>query len=89
MKATSWVTLVGLVAVIGVVVWSSFEVGGVRCEVCVRFDGREACRTVDGDREDETRSAAITNACAQVASGVTDSMACSRTKPLKAECQAR
>jgi hypothetical protein len=58
----------------------------VRCEVCIRFDGRDACRAVDGANEDEARRAAITNACALLASGVTQTMACERTPPTRVSC---
>ncbi|GEM_PF-406012 len=87
MKWTSWASLAGLAAIIGVVVWSSLHVGRVRCEVCVDFQGRRACRAVDGDSAGEARRAATTNACALVASGVTESMACERTPPTRAECR--
>ena len=86
MKWTSWVTLVGLVAIVAVVVGTSFDVGTVRCEVCIRFQGRDACRAVDGASEDEAHRAAVTNACALLASGVTDSMACERTEPTRVDC---
>lgn len=89
MKWTSWVSLLGIAGVITVVVWSSFRVGAVRCEVCMTFAGRQACRTVDADTEDEARSGAIMNACALVASGVTDTMACQRSEPDRADCHAR
>ena len=62
MKWTSWVTLAGIVAIVGVVVYTSLLEGGVRCEVCIGFGGREACRAVDGTTEADTRHAAITNA---------------------------
>jgi hypothetical protein len=88
-KATSWLALVVLTAIIGFVVWSSLTIGGVRCEVCVAFGGREACRAVDAESEDEARAAAQTNACALLASGVTDSMACGRTPPSRSDCRPR
>ena len=53
MKWTSWVTAVVLLGLIGFVVWSSLRVGRVRCEVCIDFAGRQACRAVDGDTESE------------------------------------
>ena len=86
MKWTSWVSLLGLVAIVGVVVYTSLDVGVVRCEVCIRFEGREACRSVDGATADEARRAAVTNACALLASGVTQTMACERTEPSRARC---
>lgn len=87
MKWTSWVTLVALIGIVSVVVYSSLNVGGIRCEVCVDFKGRQACRAVDGDEEQETHMAAITNACALVASGVTDTVACQHAAPSKSECK--
>ena len=89
MKWTSWVSLLGLGAVISFVVYTSLDVGAVRCEVCITFEGHEACRTVDGTTESETRQAAITNACALLASGVTRTMACERTTPTRQSCTAQ
>ena len=86
MKWTSWVSLLGLGAIIGVVVWTSLDVGAVRCEVCITFEGRQACRAVDGATADEARQSAINNKCARLASGVTQTMACERTPPTKMEC---
>lgn len=86
MKWTSWVTLLALVVVVSIVVWSSFQLGGVRCEVCIDFEGRRACRAVDGADADEARAAAVTNACAQLASGVTQTLACERTPPRSVAC---
>lgn len=86
MKWTSWVTLVALLAIGGTVVWSSFRIGGVRCEVCISFEGRQACRAVDGNTQAEAQQAAVTNTCALLASGVTQTMACERTPPTKLAC---
>jgi hypothetical protein len=88
-KWTSWLALVVIVGMIAFVVASSLRVGGVRCEVCIAFGGREACRAVDGDSEHDALEAARTNACALLASGVTDSMACARTTPSRSDCRAR
>jgi hypothetical protein len=85
-KWTSWVTTLVLSGIIAAVVLSSLSIGSVRCEVCIEFRGRRACRTVDGNDEAETRSAAITNACALVASGVTDTVACQNTPPETVHC---
>ena len=89
MKWTSWVALGGLAAVGGFVVYSSFQVGGVRCEVCVEFADASACRAVDAASEQEATAAARTNACAQLTSGVTNMMACERTEPKSSACRPR
>jgi len=86
MQRTSWITLLGLLGIAALVVYSSLGVGRVRCEVCIDFEGRSACRAVDGSTPDEARTAAVTNACAFLASGVTQVMACERTPPTRAEC---
>jgi hypothetical protein len=89
MKWTSWVSLLGLIAIVGVVVATSLDLGSVRCEVCMRFGGEEACRTVDAATEEQARQGAITNACARLASGVTQTMACERTPPQRVACGTR
>jgi hypothetical protein len=84
-----WIGLLGLLLFMAIVVYSSLEIGGVRCEVCITYRGNAQCRTVDGATEDQAREAAITNACAHLASGVTDGMACARTPPTRVTCTAR
>ena len=86
MKKTTWIAASVITALMTLVVYSSFQVGGARCEVCIQFRGMQDCRTVDGATEKEALRAAITNACAQLSSGVTDSLACERTQPTKATC---
>ena len=81
------VTLAVLLPVMAYVVYSSFQVGDVECEVCITFEGRDACRTVAGKTEEDSRRGAVTNTCAQLASGVTDSLRCERTVPRKASCR--
>jgi hypothetical protein len=87
MKWTSWLAGAILTAIVAVVVWSSLRIGGVRCELCVDFNGRRACRSVDGATEQEALAAARTNACALVASGVTETMACERTPAASSSCR--
>lgn len=85
-----WAWLLGgaLVFFMALVVYRSLHVVGYRCTICVAFRGQTECRTVDGPTLLEARRGAVTNACAYLASGVTDSMACERTQPTKADCSA-
>ncbi len=86
MKWTSWVTAGVLLGLIAFIVWSSLHVGTVRCEVCIDFGGRQACRAVDAATQAEARTSAINNACALLSSGVTQTMACERTPPTREAC---
>ena len=75
--------IVFVLIVLGVIVYSSMNLAAFRYEVCMQFDGRTNCRTASGTTEEFARRAATTNACAEIASGVTDSMACERAEPVK------
>ena len=46
MKWTSWLGAAVLLGLVSFVVWSSFRIAGVRCETCIEFEGRRACREV-------------------------------------------
>ena len=70
------------------IIYRSLHVASYRCSVCLNFRGAETCRTVEGPTESEARMGATTNACAYLAAGVTDSMACERTAPTKVDCAA-
>lgn len=69
------------------VVYRSFFLPRVRCELCLTYRGQAICRTVEAADPAEARSAALTTACAVVASGVTDTMACERTPPQSFSCE--
>lgn len=62
-------------------VYSSLGLGRVRVEVCIEFKGRTGCRSAAAPNEEEAVRTASDNACARIASGMTDSIACSRTEP--------
>jgi hypothetical protein len=77
--------LVGILIVaviLGVIIYSSFNLAKFRVEVCMSFHGATNCRTAAGSTEEFARRTAITNACAAIASGVTDSIACENTPPI-------
>jgi hypothetical protein len=54
----------------------------VLCEVCMEFRGRSKCRSASGPTKKECLRTAVDNACAFLASGMTDSIACSQTTPV-------
>jgi hypothetical protein len=80
-------TLAILVPVAAFVVYSSFQVSSVECEVCMRFEGRESCRTASAAAREEALRAAVNNACALLTSGMTNSIRCEQSDPTKSECR--
>ena len=82
MKRTHLIAIVFVVAVIGMVVLTTFGAKRVRCEVCMEFKGQRDCRTVQAATRDEALRNAITTACTQIASGVIESSQCENTRPV-------
>jgi len=78
--------LIGLLifaALMALLVYSTLTLGGQRVEVCMQFNGRQSCRTASGSSKEQALRTATQNACADIASGVTDSLACERSEPVK------
>jgi hypothetical protein len=80
-KKTVVLAIAFAAAVLAVLIFTTIGINKFRCEVCVTFNGRTACRTAGASTEAQAVRTATENACAQMASGVTDSMACENTPP--------
>ncbi len=89
MKRTTLAIVIVIAALAALILYSTLRLGGYSCEVCMEFAGRTACRTARGTSEQEARRTATDNACALLASGVTDSIACTNTPPRSARCEAK
>jgi hypothetical protein len=79
--------IIFLVAVVGLILYTTLGTDRVRCEVCITYKGRTSCRAALGSTEREALRMAIDNACALIASGVTDSIACQNTPPDSVRCE--
>ncbi len=82
------IALAALFVFMALVVWRTLHMQGIRCEVCITYNGLSQCRTVEGEHEEDVHLAAVNNVCAYLANGVTDGMACMRTPPTKRDCTA-
>ena len=83
MKKAAIIGVVFLLIVIGAVVYSTSTLAAYRVEVCMEFHGMTSCRTASGSTREFALRTATTNACATIASGVTDSIACDQAQPQK------
>ena len=83
MKKPVLVGIVIFAALMALIVYSTMSMQSHRVEVCMEFNGRTACRTTSGSSQEFALRSAITNACAEIASGVTETVGCENTKPAK------
>ncbi len=81
MKKAALIGIVFLLVLVGAIAYSTMTLAQHRVEVCMEFNGMTSCRTVSGPDKKDTLRTAVSNACATIASGVTDSIACSQTEP--------
>ena len=81
MKKSALLVILFLLAFLGIVVYSTMSAGRIRCEVCVTYQGRNACRTASARTRELALRTATENACALISSGVTDSNQCNNTPP--------
>jgi hypothetical protein len=68
-------------AVAALIAYSTLGGPKYRVEVCMFFAGRFNCKTVTGRSESATLRGGIQNACADIASGVTETMGCEGAEP--------
>ena len=83
MKKPVIVGIVFVLVVLAVIVYSTMNLASHRVEVCMEFNGQTNCRIASGSTEQFALKTATSNACAGIASGVTDSIACEQSTPTK------
>lgn len=81
MKKTVWLAIAFVILVVGYVVSSTFQQPRVRCRVCMSFNGGRDCRTASANTREAAQRTAVSNACAQLSSGVTQTNQCENTEP--------
>ncbi len=69
------------------IIYASIGLARHTCEVCIEFGGQTKCRTAAGATREEAQRTATDNACSFLASGMTDSIACSSTPPKSVQCK--
>ena len=90
MKRGRAIALVIAVVVFGlVIVLGSLRTVQAECELCVTYRGITTCRRGSGADEAEARRAAQKAACAVMASGMNESIACDNTPPTNVQCPPR
>lgn len=87
MKPSSIAIFVGLVAFVGLLVYSAMRQGKTECELCLRFQGRVTCRSAAAADRKDAIAAARTAVCAQVAPGINETMLCNQAPVARLTCR--
>jgi hypothetical protein len=78
---TTLVSILFLLAVFGALVYSTLDLQGYSCEVCITFNGRTNCAKASGTSREEAQRTATDTACAPITAGMSETIACSNTAP--------
>lgn len=74
------------VALFGGMTFFLIQQSQTRCQLCIEFNQKLQCSEARGPTETEALEEAHRNACAIVASGVTETLACHRVPAQKELC---
>jgi hypothetical protein len=80
-KKLALIIFLAVLAFLAILFRSMMDLRKNRVEVCITFNGRQSCRVASGPTQQDAIRTASDNACALIASGVTETMACGRTVP--------
>ena len=88
MNTKLW-TIIGLTVAaifLGALIYGSFSTTQATCELCVEFRGQRQCRRGAGADQEEAQTAAVRSACAVMAAGMDETIACTNTPPVDVTC---
>ena len=72
---------------LGAMYWVTLTETAVECTACVSYNGRNECTTAKAGDRAGALAQAVSSACAQLSSGVTQVMECNRTPPASTRCE--
>lgn len=83
--------LVGLVSLgfISFLTFQMLSLAQTECRLCIEFKGRKECPQAFGPTREQALEEAHRNACAVLASGVTEVLACNRAERTEISCEAK
>ena len=85
MKKPVLIGIIFAAGVLGVIVWSSFNLSQVKIKACMQYEGRTNCATASGATKTDATRAAISTACASISGGVTGTIGCEGSRPVSIE----
>lgn len=86
MRGSTIAITVGFLALVGLLIWSMMKQGTVSCDLCIVYQGQTACRSAAAPKKLEAIQDATGRACAAIAHGVTETVACQKVQPSQLRC---
>ena len=74
--------VVAVAAFVGLLIYLTLGLRKNRVEICMSYQGRTNCAIASAESKEQAQRTATSNACATIASGMTDSLACERSNPV-------
>jgi hypothetical protein len=68
------------------VVYAALGQSRVTCEVCMSYQGRQACEKTSAADSEQALMQATSSACSRISGGVTGTIQCNNTRPLSSHC---
>ncbi len=80
-KKPVWIGIAFVVVFLAVIVYSTMNLSQNKVQVCITFKGQTSCKTASATTREFAIRTATTNACGELAGGVTETMACNQAIP--------
>jgi hypothetical protein len=80
-KKPVWIGIAFVILFLGVIVYSTMNLSQNKVEVCITFKGQSRCKIASATTREFAVRTATTNACGEIAGGVTETMACNQLTP--------
>ncbi len=81
-----WIFLAVFTGFVAILIFGSLRTVQAECSLCVEFRGQRQCRTGSGATPKDAEAAAQRAACAVMAAGMDDSIACQNARPQQMIC---
>ncbi len=81
-----WIFLAVFTGFVAILIFGSLRTVQAECSLCVEFRGQRQCRTGSGATQKDAEAAARRAACAVMAAGMDNSIACQNVRPQQVNC---
>ena len=82
--------IIGIVfaaVILAVIFYQTMHLEQYECQVCMEFEGREKCLTVQAENEQQAMQTAKDNACSFITNGRAENIRCTQSPPASIQCR--